>query len=60
MAIKQGTLLANRLFGGSEQAMDYSLIPTSVFTPLEYSCVGMTEEEAHEELGGKIDVYHMR
>ena len=53
-------MLANRLFGGSEQAMDYSLIPTSVFTPLEYSCVGMTEEEAHEELGGKIDVYHMR
>ena len=60
VAIKQGTLLADRLFGGSEQTMDYSLIPTSVFTPLEYSCVGMTEEEANEELGGKIDVYHMR
>ena len=38
--------------------MDYSLIPTTVFTPLEYSCVGMTEEEAVKS--ASVDVYHMK
>lgn len=26
--------------------MDYSNVPTTVFTPLEYGCVGLSEEEA--------------
>lgn len=61
VAVKQGTLLADRLFGGKTKEMDYSLIPTTVFTPLEYSSVGLTEEEALERIGGdRIDVYHMR
>lgn len=58
VAIKQGKLLADRLFGGSNKQMDYSLIPTTVFTPLEYSCVGMTEEEAVKN--ASVDVYHMK
>lgn len=58
VAIKQGKLLADRLFGGSSKQMDYSLIPTTVFTPLEYSCVGMTEEEAVKS--ASVDVYHMK
>ena len=41
--------------------MDYSLIPTTIFTPLEYSCVGMTEEQALQEIGGdRVDIYHMK
>lgn len=39
--------------------MDYSGVPTTVFTPLEYGCVGLTEEEAKEKHGDdNIDVYH--
>lgn len=61
VAIKQGKLLADRLFDNSSKQMDYSLIPTTIFTPLEYSCVGMTEEEALKEIGGnQLDIYHMR
>ena len=26
-------------------------VPTAVFTPLEYSCVGLTEEEAEQKHG---------
>ncbi len=46
-AIMAGKLLANRLFGGvPNNIMDYKNIATTVFTPLEYGCVGYTEEEA--------------
>lgn len=35
------------------------IVPTTVFTPLEYGCVGMTEEEAISTLGADaIDVFH--
>ena len=61
VAIKQGKLLADRLFDNSTKQMDYSLIPTTIFTPLEYSCVGMTEEQALQEIGGdRVDIYHMK
>jgi thioredoxin reductase (NADPH) len=32
--------------------MDYALVPTTVFTPVEYSCVGLSEEEAAARYGG--------
>ena len=51
VAIQAGRLLANRLSGISNQMMNYRLVPTTVFTPLEYSCCGMSEEEATEEIG---------
>ena len=38
--------------------MDYSLVPTTVFTPVEYSCCGLTEEEAVQALGENMEVYH--
>jgi thioredoxin reductase (NADPH) len=38
---------------------DYSMIPTTVFTPTEYSFVGMSEEEAEKKYGkDQIEVYH--
>ncbi|KAF4716004.1 hypothetical protein FOZ62_000182 [Perkinsus olseni] len=49
VAIKAGELLADRLFGGKTKLMDYHSIPTTVFTPAEYSHVGMSEEEALTE-----------
>lgn len=45
-AIMAGKLLAARLFGNSNVIMDYRNIATTVFTPLEYGCVGYSEEEA--------------
>ncbi|XP_022340615.2 thioredoxin reductase 2, mitochondrial-like [Crassostrea virginica] len=59
VAIKAGQLLAERLFGGSRVQMDYDLVPTTVFTPLEYGVVGISEEEAISRHGAdKIEVYH--
>jgi len=38
--------LAGRLYNGIQEQMDYDNIATTVFSPLEYGCVGLTEEEA--------------
>ena len=60
VAIKSGERLADRLFGGRpDYKMDYLEVPTTVFTPLEYGCVGMSEELAKETYGeDKLEVYH--
>ncbi|XP_066465680.1 thioredoxin reductase 2, mitochondrial isoform X2 [Tiliqua scincoides] len=58
-AIAAGKLLAQRLFGQSTELMDYDNVPTTVFTPLEYSCVGLSEEEAISRFGpDNVEVYH--
>jgi pyruvate/2-oxoglutarate dehydrogenase complex dihydrolipoamide dehydrogenase (E3) component len=46
VAIKAGMLLSKRLYAGATAKMDYNLVPTTVFTPLEYGCCGYSEEEA--------------
>ncbi|CAK9820445.1 Thioredoxin reductase 1, mitochondrial [Anthophora plagiata] len=59
VAIHAGRLLARRLFGNSTEQMDYINVATTVFTPLEYGCVGLSEEAAiaiHGE--DNIEVYH--
>lgn len=38
--------MAGRLYNGSKEQMDYDNVATTVFSPLEYGCVGLTEEEA--------------
>uniref|UniRef100_A0A8C8WLF4 Thioredoxin reductase 3 n=1 Tax=Panthera leo TaxID=9689 RepID=A0A8C8WLF4_PANLE len=48
VAIQAGKLLARRLFGGSLEKCDYINVPTTVFTPLEYGCCGLSEEKAIE------------
>jgi thioredoxin reductase (NADPH) len=58
-AIQAGRLLSHRLFGGDTKLMDYTNVPTTVFTPLEYSCCGYSEEQAIEAFGEEnIEVYH--
>uniref|UniRef100_A0A8D0CK30 Thioredoxin reductase 2 n=1 Tax=Scleropages formosus TaxID=113540 RepID=A0A8D0CK30_SCLFO len=58
-AIKAGRLLARRLAGISSELMNYHNVPTTVFTPLEYGCVGLSEEEAERRHGKDgIEVYH--
>jgi len=59
VAIQAGRLLAGRLFGGKTLKMDYENICTTVFTPIEYGCVGLSEEDALEKFGkDKLKIYH--
>ena len=52
-------MLARRLYAGSSARMDYHLVPTAVFSPLEYGCTGLSEEDAISQYGeDSIDVYH--
>jgi len=58
-AIKAGMLLVNRLFMGSTELMDYVNVPTTVFTPLEYGCCGLSELDAKIKYGEQnINTYH--
>ena len=39
--------------------MDYENVPTTVFTPIEYGCIGLAEEDAIARYGeNDIEVYH--
>ncbi|XP_060067353.1 thioredoxin reductase 2, mitochondrial-like isoform X2 [Ylistrum balloti] len=59
VAIKAGKLLAHRLFDGAQVQMNYDQVPTTVFTPLEYGVVGLSEETALATHGeSNIEVYH--
>ncbi|XP_035233583.1 thioredoxin reductase 3-like, partial [Stegodyphus dumicola] len=51
VAIEAGLLLARRLYGNSDIQCDYDKVPTTVFTPLEYGCIGFSEEKAIEKYG---------
>lgn len=58
-AIQAGSLLVQRLFTGSHKVMDYQNVATTVFTPLEYGCVGLNEEQAITEYGEQnLEIYH--
>lgn len=72
VAISSAKLLARRLYAPKDapgdagalsphyRTLDYGSTPTTVFTPLEYSCVGWSEEFAAAQLGGHehIEVFH--
>ena len=52
VAIKAGRLLADRLFAGkSEAKVDYSLIPTVVFSHPAIATIGLSEAEAEAKYG---------
>ncbi|XP_065177665.1 thioredoxin reductase 1, cytoplasmic-like isoform X2 [Sycon ciliatum] len=58
-AIQAGRLLARRLYGESTLACDYENVATTVFTPLEYGCCGLSEEDAIARHGeDNVEVYH--
>eukprot|EP00731_Ephydatia_muelleri_P002661 Em0001g2661a len=59
LAIQAGRLLAKRLFSDSRQHTDYINVPTTIFTPLEYGCIGLAEEDAQYIYGADdIEVFH--
>lgn len=58
VAIAAGRRLADRLYGGmTDRYLDYSNIPTVVFTHPPIGTCGMTEQEARAEYGDDIKVY---
>lgn len=75
VAIRAGKLLAKRIMNGvhpvapssappalptRDVIMDYGNVPTTIFTPTEYACVGLSEEEATRKHGvDGVDVYHL-
>ena len=51
--------MGKRLYEGATKLLDYSNVPTTVFTPLEYGAIGMPEEDAIAKYGEDgIEVYH--
>lgn len=61
VAIAAGRRLADRLYGGMEgRHLDYSLVPTVIFSHPPMGTIGMTEDEARARFGDDIKVYHAR
>ena len=56
VAIREGHLLADRLFGGGARQVDYDLIPTAVFTTPELGTVGMSETRGAKD-PACVDIY---
>ncbi|KAL4114371.1 hypothetical protein PRIC2_014693 [Phytophthora ramorum] len=59
VAIQAGRLLSRRLYNNSTAQMDYEKVCTAVFTPIEYGCCGLSEEDSKERFGeDNVEVYH--
>ena len=58
VAIQSGRLLVDRLYKGGTELMSFRNVPTTVFTPLEYGCVGFSEDVASAMYSGDLDVFH--
>ncbi len=56
VAIAEGQAVAETLFNHKPTAVDYSLVPSAVFSQPNVGTVGMTEAQARERLG-EIDIY---
>jgi glutathione reductase (NADPH) len=50
VALAEAMVLVDRLFGKAQRRLDYSLIPTAVFTHPSVGTVGLTEDQARAEL----------
>ena len=59
VAIREGHVLADHLFGGSSKVVDHRNVPHAVFGIPEIGVVGLTEEEARERHPA-VDIYATR
>lgn len=58
VAIAAGRRLADRLFGRMQgRHLDYSLIPTVIFSHPTIGTIGLSEDEARHEYGDQVKVY---
>lgn len=61
VAIAAGRRLSDRLFNGqTERRLDYTNIPTVVFSHPPIGTIGMTEQEAREKFGNSVRIYQTR
>ncbi|MEL6158392.1 MAG: glutathione-disulfide reductase [Cyanobacteria bacterium J06627_32] len=61
VAINEGRVLADTLYGGKSRIMSYEFVPSAVFTTPESASVGITEDEAIETYGEEnIHVFRSR
>ncbi|VDM81336.1 unnamed protein product [Strongylus vulgaris] len=59
VAIQAGRVLMKRLCAGVDDLTEYDDVPTTVFTPVEYGCCGLSEENANKHYGKEnVIVYH--
>jgi len=57
VAINEAMVLADNLFNGGNGAMDYSNIPTAVFSQPTIGTVGLSESDARAQFGDNIKIY---
>ncbi len=56
VALAEGMVVAESLFGAGERSLDYEGIPTAIFSNPNVGTVGLSEAKAHER-HGDIEVY---
>ena len=56
VALNEGHILADQLFGGRDRDMSYENVPSAVFSQPPIGTVGLTEAEARARYG-EVDVY---
>ncbi|KPF87673.1 glutathione reductase [alpha proteobacterium AAP38] len=57
VALAEGHVLADRLYGNRPRDVNYDNIPTAVFSIPPVATVGITEEQARVTLPGGVDIY---
>ncbi|WP_127996188.1 glutathione-disulfide reductase [Piscinibacter defluvii] len=57
VAIAEAMVLVDRLFGRGGRRLDYTQIPTAVFTHPSVASVGLTEAQARERHGDAVRIY---
>lgn len=57
VALAEGHVLADRLYGNRPRDVNYDNIPTAVFSIPPMATVGITEEQARATLPGGVDIY---
>ncbi|MCE2483717.1 MAG: glutathione-disulfide reductase [Alphaproteobacteria bacterium] len=56
VALNEGHILADQLFGGRDRDMSYENVPSAVFSQPPIGTVGLTEAEARARYG-EVDIY---
>ena len=56
VALEEGMVVANELFNEKAGALDYTNIPTAVFSQPSIGTVGLTEAQARDKYG-RVDIY---
>lgn len=60
VAIKEGRIFADTMFGSKEAMMNYENIPSAVFSTPELATVGLTEETARQKYGDAVKIYRIK